>query len=229
MKSRIIGVLLILVVIFSCFSLYSCEKNRDYDEAEVKSVALDLIKKSEKLNDLFYGDGMSFVDDETYAVGPYYPASNESLNIYGVETIDDIKRITEEVFSVEMSTVIYETKLSAVYDSDGVIRGYSRYYQKYTEDKNPKPVSIMVYKNAEVLLKDSVTYNYDTLKVIGAKGETVFVEIEVFVKTDDNKTQNKTLKIGLIEEERGWRLSTPTYTSYVDLDYYNQLQNKNQK
>ncbi|MBO7302742.1 MAG: hypothetical protein J6U68_00980 [Clostridia bacterium] len=221
--------MLTLVVIISVFSLYSCEDNREYDETEVKAAALELIKKSVSLNEIYYGEGISYVDDENLAVGPYYPADNNSLARFGIETVDDLVNKTKEVFSTEMSTMIYDTKLKPVYDSDGVIRGYSRYYQKYTEDKDPKPECILVYSEASSLLDDEVTYDYDTLRVKESKGEIVYVEIDVFVKTDDGKSQNKTLNIGLIEEADGWRLTSPTYTSYVDLDYYNQLQNKNQK
>ena len=229
MKSKILGVFLTLVVIFNCFALYSCEKNREYDEAVVKAAADELIKKSIGLNEIFYGKGLSYSDDESKALGPYSPATEEACSRYGIETIDDIKTKTRAVFSTELSNLMFDTKLSTVYDSDGIIRAYSRYYQKYTDADNPTPEYIMVYTDAVAQLKDTVTYDYSTLSVKGSKGETVYVEIEVLVLTDDGKSQTKTLEIGLIEEADGWRLSTPSYTSYVDLDYYNQLQNKNQK
>ena len=229
MKDKILGILLTVVVILSMFTLYSCEDNREYDEIQVKAAAEELIKKSVALNEIYYGKGISYVKDDSLAVGPYYPADNNSLMGYNIETVDDLLKKTKEVFSTEMSTLIYDTKLTPLFDSDGVMRGYSRYYQKYTESDKSKPECILVYKDAIVLLNDKITYKYDTLKVKESRGETVYVTIEVFVEKDDGKSQTKTLEIGLIEEEMGWRLSSPTYTSYVDLDYYNQLQNKNQK
>lgn len=229
MKNKILGVLLTLVVIFSVFALNSCENNREYDAQIVKTQALELIKKSVSLNDIYYGEGITYKEDESLAIGPYYPADSLSLQSFGIETVEDLKRKTEEVFSVDLTKTIYDTKLSPLYDSDEVIRGYTRYYQTYTEDKDPKPKYFMVYRDAEIFLKDKVTYNYDTLVVKESRGEIVYVEIEVNVETEDGKSQKKTLEIGLIEEANGWRLSSPTYTSYVDLDYYNQLQNKNQK
>ena len=229
MKNKILGVLLTLVVIFSVLSLNSCENNREYDAEVVKACSLELIEKSVSLNDIYYGTGITYEENESLAIGPYYPANSLSLRSFGIETVDDLKKKTEAVFSVDLTKIIYDTKLNTLYDSDEVIRGYTRYYQTYTEGDNPQPEYFMVYKDADVFLKDKVTYNYETLTVKESRGEIVYVEIEVKVDTDDGKSQTKTLEIGLIEEENGWRLSSPTYTSYVDLDYYNQLQNKNQK
>lgn len=227
MKNKIIGIILTLVVIFTSFTLFSCEKNREYDEAEVVSCAKDLIKKSVILNDIFYGRGIPYVDDASTSLGKYYMADGLYLSLMGIETLSDIDKKTREVFSSSLADQIYTTKMQTVYDADGTIRGYSRYYQKYSILNPDEPECIMVNKDAETLLKDKVTYNYETVKATGSKGMTVFVEIEVFVETDDGKSQTKSLEIGLVEEENGWRISTPTYTRYVDLDRYNELQNKN--
>ena len=229
MKKKILGVLLTLVVIFSVLTLNSCENNREYDEEVVKACALDLIKKSVSLNDIYYGAGITYEENESLAIGPYYPADALSLKSFGIRTVDELKEKTAEVFSSELARIIFDTKLNTLYDSDEVIRAYTRYYQTYTEADDPQPEYFMVYKDAEIFLKDKVTYNYETLVVKESRGEIVYVEIEVKVETDDGKSQTKTIEVGLIEEADGWRLSSPTYTSYVDLDYYNQLQNKNQK
>ena len=83
----------------------------------------------------------------------------------------------------------------------------------------------MVYSKALVLLKDEVSYNFDTLEVIGSKKEIVYVTLTVEVRRDEN-TQMRTLKVGLIEEDNGWRIDTPTYMSYVENNDYEDLQDK---
>ena len=81
----------------------------------------------------------------------------------------------------------------------------------------------MVYTATKPLLLDKVEYFYDSIRVTHSKKETVFVEIDCKVVREDGKTQNKTLEIGFLEEENGWRISTPTYTTY-NLDYYEELE-----
>ena len=62
------------------------------------------------------------------------------------------------------------------------------------------------------------------IKVLGAEGEIVYVSVDVEISYD-GKTQKNTIKVGLIEEESGWRLNSPTYASYNEyLDIYDELQ-----
>ena len=54
---------LIAVIVVSCFTLSGCD--RSYDEDEVLSVAKELIEKSKTLNELYYGEGIAYIDDES--------------------------------------------------------------------------------------------------------------------------------------------------------------------
>ena len=60
MKRKIIALLLV----FTILTLISCDKNREYDEGEVKAAAQELIKKSEAVNLVFYGTGIAYDDDK---------------------------------------------------------------------------------------------------------------------------------------------------------------------
>ena len=219
---KIKALLLTIVVIFSCFSYVSCEKNREYDEAEVVLAAKDLIKKSEVLNEIYYGKGISYNDDKSAANGNYYPADTFHLTTFGIETVDDIKKLTYQCFSSGMSNSIISTKLTSISDDDG-IKGFARYYQKYSAIDNT-PECIMVYKDATVYLTDRIEYHYDNITASHSKGEEVFVNVTVPVITADGKTQEQTLSVSLIEESDGWRINSPTYCKYVDRDYYEDLQ-----
>ena len=206
-------------------SLISCgEKNREYDESEVKQAAEILISKSAALNQIFWGEGIGYISDSSYSVGYYYPADIFSLYNYGIETVDDLKEKTREVFSFAYSQNIFSTVLSSLNDGDGIY-AYARYYQKYSDAEEKVPETIMVYSKALVLLKDEVRYNFDTMEVIGSKKEMVYVTLTVDVVRDEN-TQTRALKVGLIEEEDGWRIDTPTYMSYVENSDYEDLQDK---
>ena len=78
--------LLTIVVIMSLLLCVSCGNDRDYDAAEVIGAAKELIKKSEKLNDIYYGYGIQYEKNESEANGSYYPADYTSLSKFGVNT-----------------------------------------------------------------------------------------------------------------------------------------------
>ena len=220
--------LITIVVIICLFSCFSCSdrkiKNREYNEEEVITAAEKLIKKSEKVNEIYYGHGISYYADESTANGIYYQADFLSLERLGVDTVDDIEALTYDCFTKSISEDMISTTLGSVSDEDG-IQTMSRYYQKYNALDN-KPECIMVNKNAIVYLTDNVVYDYSSIRVSRVEGDTVFVKIDVTVTTEEDKTQTQELEIGLFEESDGWRLNSSTYTKYVDKDYYNDLQNK---
>jgi hypothetical protein len=204
---------LFLIFILSV-SLFSCgEKNRTYDEAEVMAEAKELIRKSAPLNEIFWGEGIGYMEDDSYRNGNYFSASPADLEKYGVFSVDDIKEKTKRVFSEDYSENIFSSVFSS-YSDDEYIMGYTRYYQEID--------ILMVYSLANILLTDDVEYLFDTLKVKGSVKETVYVELSVKI-TRDEKSQVRVLSVGLVEEEDGWRIDTPTYMSYRE-DYEEQKQ-----
>ena len=221
MKNKLI--LLTIVVIILCFSLVSCDKDREYDEAEVLAAAKILIAKSEKLNEIYYGTGINYTDDKNASNGYYYPADYNSAMSFGIETVDDIIALTEECFTTVMTNSIVSTKLSSVSDDDG-IKSFARYYQKYNALDNT-PECIMVYTEATVYLTDEIIYHYDRMTVSHSEKEEVFVNIPVTVINSEGDYQEQTLSVSLLEEENGWRINSPTYAKYVDRGYYEDLQN----
>jgi len=161
--------------------------------------------------------------NESEANGYYYPADVYSQDSFGIETVDDIKELTRLCFTVDYSNQLINTKLTAVTDEDGNIRGYARYYQKYNA-LDDTPECIMVYKNAPVYLKDKVTYHYETLAVTDVKGEEIFVTLDITVTNENGESQVRKLTTSLIEESSGFRINQPTYASYFDKDRYDELQ-----
>ena len=213
--------LLSLIMIFSLLTLLvSCD--RKYEEAVVKEEAEKLIRASENLNEVFWGRGIDYIEDTNTASGNYREASYTALKKFGFTTIAGLEELTRATFSESYADSILKTTIASISDEDG-IQILARYYQKYTDETYTETECIMVYTAAKPLLVDKVEYFYDSIKVTHSKKETVFVEIDCKVVSDDGKTQTKTLEIGLIEEENGWRIATPTYTTY-NLDYYDQLE-----
>ncbi|MBR2650280.1 MAG: hypothetical protein IKD45_01330 [Clostridia bacterium] len=225
-----VAFLLTIVVIFSVLTLTGCkEKNREYDEAEVKAAALLLIPKSEILNEMYWGFGIAHDGNRSEANGKYYKADFLSAAEFGVETVEDMKRLTRECFSESYSNLIISTKLSAVQDEDGNMIAHSRYYQKYNVldgSEEYREECIMVDSEAKVLLDDELSYDYDTLTVSHSIGDSVIVKITVTVTESEGKSQTKELEISLVEEADGWRINSPTYTTYFDRADYDEIQNK---
>lgn len=208
---KVISLILIITLTILTLSLTSC--NRKYDENEILTVSEALIKKSEKLNELYFGKGLDYVDDESTASGSYYRASDESLDYYGIESIEDLRVLTLSVYTREYAGILFETRLGN-FESDSEI-SYTRYYQAYGIDG--EPTYLMVYIYFYRLMRSSIEFKYETLRVVGSKGDTVYVEIEVLVTNEDgDKTQTQTLTVPLIEESDGWKLDDCTFVNYSE-------------
>ena len=224
-KDRIISLLLVTVTIVSLFTLSSC--NRKYDEEEIIEVSKILLKDAEMLNIVYYGSGIEYFDDEDEK-GYYRKANVNHLEELGFSTIDELKKLTDKTFSVGYSSELYSTILSSL-ATDISIVSPARYYQAYDEETGA-PTHIMVYSNFTPMLKDSIVYDYDSLRVEGSKKEKVYVKIDATVTKADGKSQNTTVTVALVEEDDGWRIDNPTYANYNEYkDRYDELNNKDLK
>lgn len=198
---KIISVFLIALTLLL---LPSCDKDIDYDEAEVKAAAVSLIKESEIYNDIFWGDGIRYLEDNNYRNGNYYAADIAALDELGFKKIEDIYSGAAKVFSSEYLEDIL-VGVFGIKNGEFFNNGLVRYYQE-TE-------YIMVYANYKPLLVDEVKYLYDTVEVLGADGDVVSVKITVKVtRGEDTQTRDKT--IDLVKEGDRWLLDSPTYTSF---------------
>ena len=197
--------LILCTVIF--FSLVSCDDEKiKYDEDEVLLAAAELIVKSGELNTLFWGEGIQYEEDDLNKNGYYYPANPYSLIRYGVRTVEDMKEMARDVFSVSYCESIFSSVLSSSGD-EGIIAGYTRYYQgSYT---------VMVYSLARVLLVDEVEYLPETVKIVRADKKSVYVSIKANVTRGEN-TQTREIEVGFVYENGEWKINTPTYMSFLE-------------
>ena len=205
---------LILSLVFLVTLFTSCD--RDYDENEVKAAAEKLIAESVLFNDIFWGEGLPHYEDKNYSDGEYYAAIEAYYYNLGFTNIAELKAAAEKVFSTEYMSLISSTIFSEIYDGNEMVHT-SRYYQRYSAADGVTPEAIMVNVNWKNLLNGEVTYDYSSLTVTHSEDEIVYVTINATVKLDDLAPKTKTIEIGLIEEEAGWRVHTPTYLNY----YYN--------
>lgn len=208
-------------------SLISCNPDRSYDEGEVLSAASQLIKQSEILNTVYYGNGISY-REAGYTNGAYSEADSFHLFALGFDTVEELKRLTEKTYTVGYSLQLYSTVLTSITDDDNLYT-MARYYQQFDPDDPTKPICIMVYREYDHIFEDKLTYDYSTLRVSGVKGEKVYVTLNAEVESKKGDKQTVEIDVSLIEEESGWRIDGPTWANYnEDIGKYEDL-NKNNK
>jgi hypothetical protein len=212
--------ILVALTVFSSLLLTSC--NRSFDETEVLEEGEKLLKRAEMLNIVYFGSGIEYHETDE-GVGYYYKANTQHLEKLGFDTIEELKKITDETFSKRYAESIYSTVLSSL-TSDTSIISPARYYQVFDE-KTGAPTHIMVYSKYNNLLKSSVTYDYSTLRVEGSKKQRVNLLIDATVTNADGKSQSVTVTVTLVEDESGWRIDNHTFANYSDYaDIYQDLE-----
>ena len=209
-------ILITFLLMLFTLNLYSCKPeevyNREYNESEVLLYSRELIEKSLVLNEILYGEGLAY--DENVGVGIYKQATNESLAKYQIENMKSLTDKIEAVFSDSYIRTINSSDIFNSVTDDGVIVSYSRYFEDETEDEGEEKISkILVNSKYDYFLKNKYEYIGD-ISVKGSEGEYVIVSALVRATRADGKSRDFNLDIKLIEEEDGWRISTPTYIVY---------------
>jgi hypothetical protein len=72
----------------------------------------------------------------------------------------------------------------------------------------------MVYKDAKPMYENEVEYLFDTLKIVGAKGELIYVKVDILLTNTEGKQQTITAEIALLEENDGFRLDTYSFAKF---------------
>ena len=207
---KIILLLLSLTLILG--ALTSCGDRR-YDEAEVKAAAKKLIEESVMLNDIYWGDGLPYIEDKNTSDGVYYMALDSYHYGLGFKTVSELQSLTAKTFSKGYCQNINATLLSGIADGDKAII-LSRYYQKLSSADGKTPEYIMVNSTWEKLLFGEVKYDYESIKVTHSEDETVYVTINATVTLENYEPQTRELRIALVEEADGWKIDSPTYLTY---------------
>ncbi len=211
---RIISFILFLITLI--LPLTSCEKDREYNEQEVIAAAEELLIKAKIINEIYYGKGIGY--DEDTGIGIYYRANDESLNEFGVTSIEDIKTKTLEVFSDGRAQTMFNTVLSSIKDNNAVI--YSRYYQQTDEDGSSY---IMVNTKYKYYLKGDIEY-LSGIIVKDVKGEIIVIDVPVKLTSESGKIKNTYIEVEMIEESDGWRFASPCEAVYNEsTDKYEQI------
>lgn len=205
--NRLTKIALAAVLFLQVLLLTACGGS-GLSEEEIREIYRDLVEESYVLNDVYYGDGLPFVEDEKavatllgLAAGTelsvnYMPVSKEAP----FQTEDEIRAKTAEVFSPDMCALLYEIGFTGVSTEDESRVAFARYVQQ----DGFLTVRIDL---AEDAINVARTYDFDAMTVISDKGGRIRAEFPSFL--DGEKSVN--VKITVVKTEDGWRLDSPTY------------------
>jgi len=182
----------------------------------VLSAAAELIEKAKAINELYYGRGFEY--DEKYSNGIYSKATDESMELFGVSSVEELKNITYTVFSKKQSKYMIDTVLSS--NNYGGQTKYARYYDY---DDNGTKI-IMVNRNYDYYLKGSAQY-HDGISVKDVVGKEIIISVPVTVISESGKTKDTMIEVRMLEEDEGWRFSSSCDAVYNEnTDIYEDLE-----
>jgi hypothetical protein len=192
-------------------SFASCaeeEYNREYNAKEVEDAAEILIEKSLVLNEILYGKGIGYIEDESTEI--YKKADPKSLEEFGITRLSDVENKLREVFSKSYVDTVYSSDIFTPLVEDEITKMYARYFED--EDKDEKH-TIYVNKCYDFVLENSYEY-IGKVKAVRSEGDYVIVSATVRAVRKGDISKDFNLEIKLIEEREGWRLASPTYKVY---------------
>lgn len=208
--NKTLHILLIFAILLSCFALTSCD--REYDEGEVKEALEELLSKIGALNTVYFGRGISYISSPE-SDGIYSEANFLHLKELGFNTVEELKTLTQSVFTEKYSQSIFDSKLRDITDGENLIQA-ARYYQK--KDFDGTNICILVDTTAKSIFDDRMTFDLSSICVEGSEGEQVICFVTAEVQNENGDTQLKQLRVVLIEEKDGWRIDNPVFANYSD-------------
>ena len=214
-----IGYIVLCLLLIVC-SFVSCKKEetpeveapREYSEGEVLSEASSLLANCNEINRILWGIGIPTSESEdAVKSGNYVEVDPEWAQMMNIRSVVDIKAMCREIYSEEVYQMAERTIFSPVKDSEENVISLVRYYDYTPENK----AYLMVNTKGTAYFKSDVEYLTETLAIKEVKGQKIYLTVDVLVYNEQNQSQTRTLTFSVIEEEKGWRLSTPTYMTFV--------------
>lgn len=159
-----------------------------------------LVEQSKVLNEIYFGDGFPPRGDAALPGNGYYYVDGE---VYGFESIEQIKEATEQVFTPEYSAILYAAAFDGVVGEDGAVS-----LPRYAEGE----LGLMQHMGATVYDLADRSYDFETLKLKKAGRNRATVS----VGTTDEHGNAATVELIVVrtvdaEGNAAYRLDSPTY------------------
>ena len=203
---RTICKITIFLLLLSAFvtSFSSCARESD---EEFLTLTAELLQKSAAVNEICFGEGLAYDEQNGYATSGYAEATEESCLKYGVRTVEEIKALVASVYSVAVADYIDDVVFQPVKDGNTFLT-YRRYFDAMDGEGN---VALMVKKDYEVKAHGTVTYGNLRVETHARTRATVLTDVSV---TDgENSRVYENVSFDLRFEDGAWKLDTVTYAS----------------
>ncbi len=197
---RILSFLLTAVLLFS---LSSCGGSGMSDD-EIRDIYADLIEQSYILNDVYYGDGLPFVNDpETMATlagassrFSYMPVDKNAV----LKTEAEIREATLAVFTPSMCDHLFTLAFEGMSTGDDETVVFARYIEQ-------NEILTVRIDLAEEALPLGRVYDMDSMDILNQNANRIVASFATSV--DGEPSVN--VKLTLVKTAEGWRLDSPTY------------------
>lgn len=186
---------LILLTLISMLCLPSCVEKLTQEEA--LAVAGELVSASLELNEIYYGEGLPYTDEDDAAV-MYAPVTDEAKYV----TEAELREATLKVFTEAYATSVFSMYLTGYSDDEGGV-----IYARYIDNGERLTVNLQ----AEPLVENTRTYDLDSGKIIKLRRKMIVVEYDTFVDGVSDGKVEVTLRLVDSESGKVWRLDSPTY------------------
>lgn len=189
-----------------------------YDEAEVRAAAIERLKESVLLNEIFYGAGMPELEGASDdLIGGYVPIDPAYAESHGLNSVDDLKLLVQNTFSYTMYGDIERLFLTGASGDGTNFAHYIDGQGEKDEDGNREHLGIFVWVNrvpeydrqSTVRPTQTTSFDYDSVTVIGAEGNRVKIEVNCTVRDSrDGREVNVRRALYLVNEYGRWKLDS---------------------
>ena len=199
---RLVSLLFVVIGFSAC--------GEKYTDEELITAAKPLVERSGLINDIFYGEGMPYVsgnlENGAASTGNYSPIDPMYLDKIGVKNVEELKKLTSEVYSLGVCNVIYTTKLSSVGDGSS-IAGYAEYVEL--------PAGFCIYTKRTNYINAEAHFHTDTLTVVKNTKNIKVLKMDVTL-TQGEEIQQRQKEFRIVNENGVWKLDSMTYIAWDD-------------
>lgn len=179
---------------------------RESDE-EFLTIAQTLLLKSADVNEICFGEGLAYGDEDGYVTNGYVEATKASRERYGVNTVEELKELIKSVYSVATCDYI-DTVIFNPVKQDNTFASYRRYFDALDGEEN---ICLMVKKNYQPLAVGDVSYANVRIDSHSRARAKILTDVTV---TDGKDTRTDLdVCFSLRFEDGAWKLDTVTYAS----------------
>ena len=199
---------MLLLLCVTLFALTACGGS-GLSAAEMKDTFRALTEASYEINDIYYGEGLPFVRNESvmaYLTGTaqgtdgfkvsYMPVADGAA--YTTEA--DIRKATKAVYSPAMCEILFGLGFTGFSTADDERVAFAR----YIEQDGVLTVRVDLAEDAIAMGR---TYDFDSMEVLIDEENRVRAEFQSYM----NGEPSDVVRITIVNTADGWRLDSPTY------------------